>query len=119
MPAKDCALVFRFRSSGSGRFRGRLGVRSRRGGFRSASLRVLVVVLGLSAVSSLVTGFTTINTEIVVHSALLPARRRGSTRDGRRTDDTGGQAWERLPFLYKLCSILSGTVDDSKPEVWS
>ena len=71
MPAKDCALVFRFRSSGSGRFRGRLGVRSRRGGFRSASLRVLVVVLGLSAVSSLVTGFTTINTEIVVHSALL------------------------------------------------
>ena len=34
-----------------------------------------------------------------------------STRDGRRTDDTGCQAWESLPFLYKLCSILSGIVD--------
>ena len=71
MPVKDCALVFRFRSSGSGRFRGRLGVRSRRGGFCSVGLRVLVVVLGLSAVSSLVTGFTAINTKIVVHLALL------------------------------------------------
>ena len=37
-----------------------------------------------------------------------------TSRDGRRTDDTGGQAWESLPFLWKMRSILSSIVYQPK-----
>ena len=72
-------------------------------------LRLIILALSARRVRSAVTCAPNL-----FHSALLPARRRGSTRDGRRTDDTGGQAWQRLPFLYKLCSILSGIVEHPK-----
>ena len=47
-------------------------------------LRLIILALSARRVRSAVTCAPN-----PVHSALLPARRRGSTRDGRRTDDTG------------------------------